>query len=190
MTLRKGPLRLSLEGTGAVRFVESLEERRLIFGREQFNFFKIRTGVLIDYQRPDWKVEATPSAVSLSGKIFEGITLDQTVRLLSSALGFSRYMRFRNFGAQPTRIRMIYLRDPTSAQIRDQSYGWGALGVNASNRSSYVAMDEVADPPAARVIGSRPHASVFYLTADPSRAMPLSLTPERVTEDKSAPVLS
>ncbi|MDV3244875.1 MAG: hypothetical protein LYZ66_06880 [Nitrososphaerales archaeon] len=174
LTLRKGDLRLSLEPDGTVRFLQSLREGRLLFGREQLQFYKAQSGILMRGQRPDWTVRLTHSIASLSASIFQSVEASQRLRLLPPpAEGYARTLVVRNIGSAPVKVRLISLQDPTAAHFREKNYDWGALGVNAFNRSSHIAMDEVADSPAARVVGAKPQPKLFHMTSDPVKAAEL-----------------
>jgi len=174
VTLRAGPLRLSLDPDGSLRYLDSLRERRLLFGREQLHFYKIRSGVILQFRPSDWRVDVSPASVSFSGRIYESLEVTQTVKYLStSSPAFARSIGLRNVGSTPVELRIIAVSDPTAAHFREANSGWGALGVNAFNRRSHVAMDEVAGKPAARVIGSKPSPKLIYMTSDSLRAQEL-----------------
>lgn len=171
LTLRRAHQRLSIEPDGQVRFLESRREGRLVFGRDQIQFFKTQSGIVMHAQRPDWKVRLTPSGASFSVRLFDSVEASQKIRFLPGAVeGYSRALSLKNVGRAPVRLSMLALQDPTAAHFRENRFAWGALGVNAFNRSSHVAMDEVADSPAARVVGGRPSPKLFYMTTDRARA--------------------
>jgi hypothetical protein len=171
----KRPLRLFLRGTqllvdpdGTVRALESMKEKRVLFGLEQVWFYKVQAGIVVHAQRPDWAIRASPRAVRMTGRVFDAEVV-QTVEFYSSASsGFVRRLKLRNAGQGQLRVRVVELVDPTAAHF--SSGRWGSLGVNAFNRDSHVAMDEVSDPPSARVVGSLPSPSRIYMTTGRGRA--------------------
>jgi len=159
---------------GSVRAFVSLQEKRSLFGLEQVWICKVQAGIVVYPQRPDWVVRAAPSSVQLSGRIFEGVEVVQSIEFhRGQPLGYLRRLKLRNGTPGTIRLRVLDLADPTAAHFGDSSSRWGSLGVNAFNRESHVAMDEVSDPPSARVVGSYPPPSRFYMTADRSRAQSL-----------------
>lgn len=171
LTLRRRNLKLSLDPDGSMRFLESLSERRLLFGREQLSFYRAKAGILLQAQRTDWKVRATPSDVTFTGPVFDTIEVTQRIGVLPAPVeGHFRVVSLRNGGSSPASLRLICLQDPTAAHFRDSQFPWGSLGVNAFNRSSHVALDEVADPPSARVIGSTPGPKLIFMTTDRAKA--------------------
>ncbi|MDV3277434.1 MAG: hypothetical protein LYZ69_03080 [Nitrososphaerales archaeon] len=171
VVLRSGALRLSLDPDGSVRYLESSAERRLLFGRDELHFYKTQAGLLVQSQKQESRVTATPDEASFSSHVLDSVEVSQSIRLLPApTLGYSRKVTIRNSGSSGVRVRVIHLQDPTTAHFRDRTYGWGAAAVNAFNRSSHVAMDEFAEPPAARVVGAQPPPSRFYMTTDRNKA--------------------
>ena len=180
--MRSSALRrpLSLQGRGCRLWVEpdaslrsfySLQERRARFGCAQLSFFTVQAGVVVRAQRPDWGVRVTPRSVQFGGRMFDSVEVVQSLDLhRGRSFGYLRRVRLRNAGQAPIRIRVLSLHDPTAAHS-DTSGSWGSLGVNAFNRESHVAMDEVSDPPSARVLGSSPSPSRYYMTTSASRAL-------------------
>ncbi|MBI3859191.1 MAG: hypothetical protein HY296_02975 [Thaumarchaeota archaeon] len=169
--LRSGGCRLLLDPDGSVRWMESLREGRLIFGREQVWLYKIQAGVTVQSQRPDWNIRALPRSAGFSGKVFESVDVTQSFEFLGGTReGHTRSLKLTNLGSSPVKLRAIGVSDPTAAHFRDETFGWGALGVNAFGRVSHVAMDEVSDPPSARVFGTIPQPLRFYMTTDRGRA--------------------
>jgi hypothetical protein len=161
--------RLHIDPEGAVRALESLEEKRALFGLEQLWFFKVQAGIVVHAQRPDWIVRMNPRQVRLSGKIFDAEVTQSIEFLPGQAAGFLRRVSIKNAGQGLLRLRIVELLDPTAAHF-DSSGRWGALGVNAFNRESHVAMDEVSDPPSARVAGASPSPLRFFMTTSRLRA--------------------
>ena len=174
LTLRRRNLRLSLDPDGSVRFLESLSERRLLFGREQIALYRGKAGILLQAQRPEWRLRLTPYRSTFSAIVFESIECETSVGILPGGTeGYYRAVSFRNRASAPAKLRMICLQDPTAAHFRDSQFAWGSLGVNAFNRSTHVALDEVASPPSARVLGSKPGPRLFYMTTDRGKAADL-----------------
>jgi hypothetical protein len=166
--------RIIVDPDGAVRAFKSLPEKRALFGHEQLWLYKVQAGILVHAQRPDWVIRLKPRSVQLTGKIFDGVEVAQLIEFYRGhSLGYLRRLRLRNGGQGFIRLRAIDLLDPTAAHFGETSGTWGSLGVNAFNRESHVAMDEVSDPPSARVVGSTPSPSRFYMTTDRSRAQEL-----------------
>ena len=171
VSLRLGECNLTVNGDGSVRNLQSLKEKRALFGYEQVWFYKVQAGIVVHSQRPDWAVRPRPKSVQFSGKIFDGIDVAQLLEFhRGNSRGYVRHIRLRNSSASPIRLRVVSIHDPTAAHFRDDPDIWGSLGVNAFNRQSHVALDEVSDPPSARVVGAVPPPSRFYMTTIRSRA--------------------
>lgn len=174
VSLQSRGCRIVVDPDGSVRCLQSLQERRALFGFEQVFLYKVQAGVVVHAQRPDWLFRLTPRSVQFTGKVFDGVEVAQSVEFhRAQSLGYVRRLKLRNGGQGPLRLRLLELLDPTAAHFGEASSRWGSLGVNAFNRESHVAMDEVSDPPSARVVGSTPSPSKFYMTADRSRAQEL-----------------
>jgi hypothetical protein len=174
VALTKRDSRLLVDCEAAVRSLDSLSERRVIFGRGQAYLYKVQAGVVVAAQRPDWRVLLTPASLRFSGRVFESIDVVQELEFscpLSS--GYLRKMKLHNAGAYHMNLRIICLSDPAAAHFRDRVDQWGSLGVNAFNRESHVAMDEVSEPHPARVIGCAPAPVKLYMTTDRGRAAEL-----------------
>ncbi|HLQ07385.1 MAG TPA: hypothetical protein VK126_06485 [Nitrososphaerales archaeon] len=160
-----------VDSDASVRSMDSLEEGRSLFGFEQAWIYKIQAGIVIQAQRQDWLVRPGPRSVGFSGRVFDAVDAAQTLEFFrGGSAGYLRHVRLKNVSQTQLRLRVIDLSDPTAAQFGEISGRWGSLGVNAFNRESHVAMDEVSDPPSARVIGATPSPSRFYMTTDRSRA--------------------
>ena len=174
ISLRSRDTRLVVESDSAVRSFDSLSERRALFGYEQTRVFKLQAGVLVQAQKPDWSVRVATRSVQFGGRIFEAVEMVQTLEFFRGvSSGYTRKVRLRNLGQSPIRLRVLDMSDPTAAQMGDSSGRWGSLGVNAFNRGSHVAMDEVSDPPSARVVGASPAPTKLYMTSDRQRAQDL-----------------
>jgi hypothetical protein len=165
--LRRRDARLYLAPDGSTAWLDSLSERRLLFGRESVEIYKIQAGVKIPGQKPDWRVSFLPSSVAFAGRYFESLDVSQSVELVGQrTIGTLRRIRIRNSGSNQIRVRLVTLHDPTTAHFPSDTGRWGSVSVNAFNRTSHVAMDEVADPPCARVIGARPAPKSIFMTTD------------------------
>jgi hypothetical protein len=174
VALTRGDSRLLVDSEAAVRSLDSLSERRAIFGRGQVYLYKVQAGVIVAAQRPDWHVLLAPASVRFSGRVFESIDVVEELEFSRSlSLGYLRKMKLRNAGASPINLRIICLSDPAAAHFRDRVNQWGSLGVNAFNRESHVAIDEVSEPHPARVIGCAPAPAKLYMTTDRGRASEL-----------------
>jgi hypothetical protein len=176
--LMMGECRLTVDLDCSVRSLNSLREHRALFGFEQLWIHKVQAGVVVNAQRPDWLIRLSPRSVQFSGRIFESVEVVQGVEFYrGESRGYVRRLRIRNGGQGTMNLRVLGLMDPTAAHF-DSSATWGSLGVNAFNRESHVAMDEVSDPPSARVVGTVPSPSKIYMTTSRSRAQELLSTGE------------
>ena len=174
LALQSRACRIVVDSDGAVREFRSLQEKRALFGREQVWLYKEQAGIVVHAQRPDWTCRLTPRSVQFTGKVFEAVEVVQSVEFYrGQSLGLLRRLKLRNGGPSAMRMRALELLDPTAAHFGDPESTWGSLGVNAFNRESHVAMDEVSDPPTARVVGATPSPSKFYMTTSKSRAQDL-----------------
>jgi len=179
LLLRRREARLGLEPDSSVTYVESLSERRLVFGRESFNLHKLQAGVRVRSQKPDWKLSVSPYSAAYSARLFETVEIAQQIEFCDiRSMGFVRKVRLTNFGGTPMRILLTTLHDPTAAHYREDSWRWGSISLNGFNRTSHVALDEVAEPPSARIIGSTPAPKAIYMTTDRSRAEEVSQAAE------------
>ena len=169
---------MRVDPDGAVRSFYSLSEGRALFGFEQVSFCKVQAGIVVHAQRPDWGVRPSPRSVQFSGRVFESTEVSQSLDFMARSQGYIRRLRLRNGSQGPIRLRVLELLDPTAAHFSASSDTWGSLGVNAFNRESHVAMDEVSDPPSARVVGASPPPSKFFMTAKASRALELTSSGE------------
>jgi hypothetical protein len=169
-TLARGDSRILVEGDGAVRILQSLSERRAIFGRCQVQFSKLQAGILVGAPKLDWSVRLTPTFAHFSGRVFD-LEAAQVLEFSPfSNSGYLRRVRVRNAGSSSARLRLACLSDPTAAHFRDSANSWGSLGVNAFNRESHIVLDEISNPRPARVIGCSPSPSTFFMTTDRAKA--------------------
>jgi len=123
--------------------------------------------------KTEWAARLTPRSAQFTAKLFDSVDAAQSLEFYrGESRGLLRRARFRNGGAAPMKLRLMELVDPTAAHF-DPSGRWGSLGVNAFNRESHVAMDEVSDPPSARVVGSSPAPARYYMTANRAKAQDL-----------------
>ena len=174
LLLRSAGNRLAVDPSGAVRTFDSLVERRALFGYDQVWAHKLQAGYVVQAQRPDWGIRVNPSSAQLSGRLWDAVDVTQSLEFHRGAsVGYIRRVKLRNSGQSPLRLRMVSLSDPTAAQLGGPSV-WGSIGVNAFNRGSHVAMDEVSDPPSARVVGVVSHPAKFYMTTDKVRAQDMA----------------
>ncbi len=172
--LFRSDLRAKVEPDGSTSWVHSATAKKLLFGRETAEVFKIQSGVKISVKAQDVVVRATPSSVSYAARGQERIQAAHTVRLLvGDCEGSVRSVRLTNRGDAVTRIRIITLHDPTSLNYRRERDPPGEIGVNAFNRHDQVVMDDVGDTTGVRVIGFSPRPSVLYMTKDKGRAAEL-----------------
>ena len=169
--LRRKEARLALDPDGSVMSLESLSEDRLLFGRESIEFHKLQAGVKVRSPKPDWKLTVTPASVVLSGRLFETVEVTQKLEFCElGSTGFVRRVKLTNVGSAPMRLLMTSIHDPTTAHYRPANGKWGSVSVNAFNRTSHVAMDEVAEPPGARVVGYLTTPKSIYMTTDRTKA--------------------
>ncbi len=192
LLLQSRASRLVVDPDGSVRSFDSLQERRALFGFEQIWFYKIQAGIVVHAQRPDWAIRATPRSAQLTGRVFDGVEVAQSLEFFrGQSLGYLRRLRLRNGALTQIKLRVIEVLDPSAAHFGGAGRRWGSLGVNAFNRESHVAMDEVSDPPSARVVGGSPSPSRIYMTANRSRAQELVAAGElpEVTAGMSGQVL-
>jgi len=174
LLLQSKAARVVVDPDGSVRSFDSLQEKRALFGFEQVWFYKIQAGIVVHAQKPDWGIRASPRSVQLTGKVFDGVEVAQSLEFYrGQSMGYLRRLRLRNGGPAQIKLRMIEVLDPSAAHFGGTGRRWGSLGVNAFNRESHVAMDEVSDPPSARVVGASPSPSRVYMTASRSRAQEL-----------------
>jgi hypothetical protein len=174
VSLQARGCRILVEPDGSVRAFHSLSEGRALFGHEQLWFFKVQAGIVVHAQRPDWGMRVSPRSVQLIGRIFDGVEVGQAIEhYRGRSVGYLRRLKVKNGLQGGIKLKVIQLLDPTAAHFGDTSGAWGSLGVNAFNRESHVAMDEISDPPSARVVGSSPSPSKFYMTTNKSRAQEL-----------------
>ncbi len=165
--------RLSLEPDGSLRSFDSLPERRAVFGFERLSAYKVQAGVVVQGQKPDWALRVRPQQAQMSGKFFDSVEATHSVEFFQAAsAGYLRHVKLKNGGSSPLTLRLMDVLDPTASQLGDVSK-WGSLGVNAFNRGSHVAMDEISDIPSARVVGSMPSPKKLFMTTDRSRVREL-----------------
>ncbi len=164
-------LRAKAEPDGSSSWVHSATARKLLFGRETTEMFKIQSGVKITIKPQDVVMRATPATVSYATRGPERILVAQSVRLVTGPCGGTvRTVRLTNRGDAVAKIRVLTLHDPTSLNYRKERDPPGEIGVNAFNRHDQVVMDDVGDTTGVRVIGFSPRPSVIYMTKDRNRA--------------------
>jgi hypothetical protein len=174
--LFKRDLKAKVEPDGSSSWVHSATARKLLFGREATEMFKIQSGVKITIKPQDMLVRSTPGSVTHTSRGQERIQSTQSVRLLAGGCaGSSRSVSLTNRGEAVTKVRILTLHDPTSLNYRKERDPPGDIGVNAFNRNDHVVMDDVGDTTGVRVVGFEPRPSVIYMTKDRSRALELLL---------------
>jgi hypothetical protein len=175
VSLRFRGARLLVDADGTVRSYDSFNERRSIFGQERLLVYKVQAGVLVQAQHTDWSCRVSPRSAQFDARVFQAVDSTQKLEFFPGpSLGYVRTARLKNSGTSPIKVRLICLVDPTCAQLGEGPGRWGSLGVNAFNRGSHVAMDEVSEPPSARVVGTAPAPARFYMTTDRARALELA----------------
>jgi len=163
--------RLRVDGDGGVRNLDSLSERRALFGRGQLYFYKIQAGVIVPAPRPEWSCRLFPDSFSITGRLFGSVDVVQSFCAApSDAIGYVRRVSVRNAGASRITLRLVSLSDPAAAHFGSGPFKWGSLGMEAFNREGHVALDEVSDSRLARVVGAVPSPSRFFMTTDKGRA--------------------
>ncbi|MFI5404282.1 MAG: hypothetical protein ACHQYR_00970 [Candidatus Gagatemarchaeaceae archaeon] len=174
ISLKSNGLRIAVEPDSSVRSFDSLEEGRSLFGWDHLWIYKVKSGIVIPSGRTDWSLRPAPRSVQFSGKVFDSIEVSQSIDFYQgTSAGYLRRVSMKNSGTAPATIRLIAMLDPTAAQLGVEADTRGSLGINAFNRGSHIAMDEISDPPSARVIGSVPEPRKFFMTADKTRALDL-----------------
>jgi hypothetical protein len=174
LVLRVRDYRILLDPEGFLRSFDSLPERRAVFGFERLSIYKVQAGVVVQAQRPDWVIRVTPCQVQLAGRVFGAVEVAELVEFFYGASsGYLRRVKLKNAGTKQVTLRLIDVLDPTASQLSEVSMRWGALGVNAFNRGSHVAMDEISDLSSARVVGSLPPPKKLFMTTDRARVRDL-----------------
>jgi hypothetical protein len=172
--LFRGDLRARVEPDGSSSWVHSATARKLLFGREMVEVFKIQAGVKIGVKPQDSLVRATPTSVSHAPRGQEKVQATHSVRLAGGdCAGSARSVKVTNRGDTVAKIRVLTLHDPTSLNFRRERDPPGEIGVNAFNRHDQVVMDDVGDTTGVRVVGFSPRPSIIYMTKDRSRAAEL-----------------
>src|SRR4029077_1388034 len=155
-------------------WVHSARSRKVLFGREATEMFKIQSGIKITIKPQDLLVRSTPGSVTHTARGQERIHSTQSFRLLAGACGgSSRGVSLTNRGDAVAKVRILTLHDPTCLNYRKERDPPGEIGVNAFNRNDHVVMDDVGDTTGVRVIGFEPRPSVIFMTKDRSRALEL-----------------
>jgi hypothetical protein len=167
-------LKARVEPDGSSSWVSSAAAKRLIFGREAAEVFKIQSGVKISVKSQDVAVRATPTQVSFSPRGQDKVQAAHSFGLVvGDCSGSVRSVRLTNRGDAMAKARVLTLNDPTSLNYRRERDPPGEIGVNAFNRHDQVVMDDVGDSTGVRVVGFSPRPSIIYMTKDRSRAAEL-----------------
>ncbi|HYB75412.1 MAG TPA: hypothetical protein VEC08_00485 [Nitrososphaerales archaeon] len=155
---------------GSLRSFDSLSEKRAVFGFERFVLYKIQAGIVVQGQKPDWAIRLAPRQALFAGRVFECVEVSQSIEFFTGkSSGYLRRVKLKNTGTSLLTLRLVNVLDPTASQLGEGPMKWGALGVNAFNRGSHVAMDEISDLPGARVVGSLPPPKKLFMTTDKGR---------------------
>jgi len=172
--LFRSDLKAKVEPDGSSSWVHSATAKKLLFGKETAEVFKIQSGVKIAVKAQDVSMRATPSSISYAPRGQERVQASHSVRLvIGDCQGTVRTVRLTNRGDAIARLRILTLHDPTSLNYRRERDPPGEIGVNAFNRHDQVVMDDVGDTTGVRVIGFSPRPSVLYMTKDKGRAAEL-----------------
>lgn len=171
VSLSFGGCRATLAPDGSMLSFDSRRERRALFGYEGLRIFKLQAGVVVQPQRLDWSLRVSPAGSQFAARLFDSVEVLQSVTFFVAGSGYLRKLRLKSLAQTALKLRVVDLADPTCAKLGGGAYGWGAIGLNAFNRGSHVAMDELADPPAARVVGAVPQPSRYYMTSDKTGAL-------------------
>ena len=164
-------LRAKVEPDGSSSWVYSAASKKLLFGREAIEVFKIQSGIKIAIRPQDVAVRATPAAVSYNARGQDKVTAAQSFGIVTSGCGGTvRTMKLTNRGDAVTKVRVLTVHDPTSLNYRRERDPPGEIGVNAFNRHDQVVMDDVGDTTGVRVIGFSQRPSIIYMTNDKNRA--------------------
>jgi len=167
-------IKARVEPDGSSSWVHSATARKLLFGRETAEVFKIQSGVKISVKPQDTVVKATPTGVSFTPRGQDKIQAAHSVRItVGDCTGSVRSVRLANRGDAVAKLRVLTLHDPTSLNYRRERDPPGEIGVNAFNRHDQVVMDDVGDTTGVRVVGFSPRPSIIYMTKDRSRAAEL-----------------
>ncbi|MDA4123765.1 MAG: hypothetical protein OK456_11350, partial [Thaumarchaeota archaeon] len=130
--LFRGDLRARVEPDGSSSWVHSAKARKLLFGREIVEVFKIQAGVKIGVKPQDWLLRATPTSVSYTPRGQEKVQATHSVRLATGGrAGSARSVKVTNRGDAMAKIRVLALHDPTTLNFRRERDPPGEIGVNA-----------------------------------------------------------
>jgi len=166
-------LRARVEPDGSTSWVHSAGARKLLFGRESAEAFRIQAGVKISLRPQDQAVRTVPGRASFTSRGGEKVSMSLSVRLLSGECGGTlRSLKLANRG-DAAKVRVVTVHDPTSLNFRRAGDPPGEIGVNAFNRNDQVVMDDVGDTTGVRVIGFSPRPSVIYMSKDKARVAEL-----------------
>src|ERR1035437_8015472 len=117
--LFRGDLRLKVEPDGSSSWVHSATARKLLFGRETMEVFKIQSGVKIGVKPQEILVRAAPAAVFYTPRGQDKIQTTHSVRLVTGdCAGSVRTAKVTNRGDTVAKLRVLTLHDPTSLNYR------------------------------------------------------------------------
>jgi hypothetical protein len=169
--LSRQDVKARAEPDGSSSWVYSATARKLVFGRDAVELFKIQAGIKIPIKPQDLSIRASPLAVTFSHRGQDKVIVAQGLRLVvGECPGSVRNVRVTNRGESLVRVRVLALHDPTSLNYRRERDPPGEIGVNAFNRQDQVVMDDVGDTTGVRVVGFSRRPSIIYMTKDRNRA--------------------
>lgn len=165
--IKDGYLSVKLRPDGRVDNFYSSKSNKILFGVQSVNFYKTQAGVRIRDAPLEWRIAVLPYSVRYTSRIFGDVDITQNIYIEKGrSNSYSRSIMLLNKGKETLKIRIIILNDPTSAVIREGYAARGSIGVNAFNRGTHIAMDDLEHAHEARVIGSHPTPRIIFMTRD------------------------
>jgi hypothetical protein len=170
LILSRGEDLLRISPDGSTNYLYSTREKRILFGKEFVQVYKVQEGVKIRGWQNESSVRITDTEATFSSRPFDGIELTQKTALWNGeSQGYVKLIEVVNKSAGALKLRIIIVHDPTSLQFRRPSDPPSEVGVNAFNRGTHVVMDDVADTAGVRVIGTSLQPDYIYMTKDKAR---------------------
>src|SRR5579859_4792514 len=112
-------LRARVEPDASSSWVHSATARKLLFGRETAEVFKIQSGVKIPVRPQEAVLRATPASVSFAPRGQDKVQAAHSFRLvIGNCAGSARSVRITNRGEALAKLRVLTLHDPTSLNYR------------------------------------------------------------------------
>src|ERR1700730_2039819 len=112
-------LRARVEPDASPSWLHSATARKLLFGRETAEVFKIQSGVKIAVRPQDVALRATPTSVSFTPRGQDKIQAAHSFRLvIGDCAGSARSVKVTNRGDALAKLRVLTLHDPTSLNYR------------------------------------------------------------------------